>query len=249
MSATAPLRLSTEPADPHPAFRATFSHPGEGKGRRAYPRRPDRPYSPSTSSPRGGRPEACWIAGRWCGACGRVCSPLPGGSWTPLRGQYDPCARSSLNGGRTWVKAEGATRRRAELAPKTDIRARAQPETRPTGQKTPRSGAPRGVRMVAQSIRAASWLNGSGYPLAPRGAPLPLPTVADVPRGRWRMSFWRNAAEAYSGGWARQGSSLTWFGPIRSSVPLTTTRSPTLRSSVASVTHSTCGAGASHRPK
>ncbi|CAI0343121.1 hypothetical protein BO1005MUT1_210186 [Hyphomicrobiales bacterium] len=28
--------------------------------------------------------------------------------------------------------------------------------------KSPASGAPRGVRMVAQSIRAASWLNGSG---------------------------------------------------------------------------------------
>ena len=30
-------------------------------------------------------------------------------------------------------------------------------------EKTPMSGAPRGARKVAQSFRAASWLNGCGY--------------------------------------------------------------------------------------
>jgi hypothetical protein len=73
------------------------------------------------------------------------------------------------------------------------------------------SGAPRGVRMVAQSIRAASWLNGSGsIPTAPRGAPLPLISNVRVearagedacagsfsPRGR----RWQRAALTDEGG-------------------------------------------------
>jgi len=35
MSATAPFSPQPAPAHPHPALRATFSHPGEGKRRRA----------------------------------------------------------------------------------------------------------------------------------------------------------------------------------------------------------------------
>ena len=50
------------------------------------------------------------------------------------------------------------------------------------------SGAPRGVRMVAQSIRAASWLNGSG-PIPPRLAALRCPSSINArgnAGGIWR---------------------------------------------------------------
>ena len=104
------------------------------------------------SHPRGAadRRHVVWRGG--CGACGRGLRLAPGRLREPTWGHYDPCARSSLD-------RAGVSRRDRSAARSFQIAA---------------GGAPRGVRMVAQSIRAASWLNGSGTPNAPRGAPLPL---------------------------------------------------------------------------
>jgi hypothetical protein len=103
-------------------------------------------------SPRGSHPEACRLAG-WVRRLrarvaprSREASGTDLGVLRPLREELARCAGSH------WRERSAA--RSFQIAA---------------------GGAPRGVRMVAQSIRAASWLNGCGPKThAPRGAPLPL---------------------------------------------------------------------------
>ena len=117
-------------------------------------------YSPA-SHPRGAaiRRHVVWRGG--CGACGRGLRLAPGRLREPTWGHYDPCARSSLD------RAGCISRRDRSAARSFQIAA---------------GGAPRGVRMVAQSIRAASWLNGSGSPNQ-RLAALRCPSHATTPAG------------------------------------------------------------------
>ncbi len=83
-------------------------------------------------------------------------------------------------------------------------------------QKTPTSGAPRGVRMVAQSIRAASWLNGCGFQ-ATRLAALRCPSSStDAGRRAGISAVWfrgqaRTPPPCGEGqGWGSESSARRW---------------------------------------
>ena len=129
----------------------------------------------SPPRPRGAANRRCAIGRDKDGACGWSHDPLPGGCGAPPWGHYDPCARSSLDGkaARTVFREqdgdEAVSGRRGISPSHPTPAAEAPPGGRDTGGeafhisaargfKIAGSGAPRGVRRVAQSLRAASWL-------------------------------------------------------------------------------------------
>ncbi len=150
------------------------------------------PYSATTSSPRGSHPEGTPLVGMGAAPAASLASwtreasgHRPGGTTAPVRGArwtgrrhhaFVPCRTARQPDEGNWRRK--GSRRRLAFDPISAARS----------PKSPTSGAPRGVRMVAQSIRAASWLNGCGLiPNAPRGAPLPLVCYACV---RARAGIW-----------------------------------------------------------
>lgn len=145
------------------------------------------------------------------GACGRVCTPLPGGCGNRPGGNTAPVrgARWEVSGG-----ARARTPRRDEAKSRTGVEGRGE---RPTGPRSAdrsfqiaASGAPRGVRMVAQPIRAAV---GFGHgPLPTRLAALRCPssgTSAHIARAGFGLPGFR------AGGFATTevlGKGLRWIG-------------------------------------
>jgi len=119
------------------------------------------------------------------GACGRVCTPdsggcgnRPGDTTVPVRG-----ARWEVRARRASATRD-ATRRIAELASRGVEAGSVRPRSAARSLKSPASGAPRGVRRVAQSLRAASWLNGSGtLPRASRRSAAPHFTATRADAG------------------------------------------------------------------
>lgn len=118
------------------------------------------------------------------GACGRGYAPLPGGFGAPPWGQYDPCARSSLDG-------RPARRRPARTPARPPVEGHWRRPEREDRQANRRSaarsfkiaegGAPRGVRMRLHPRRFLAQRK--RMPLdAPRGAP-PAPYF-EAPAGR-----------------------------------------------------------------
>ncbi len=164
-----------------------MDHDGEARsrtGEKTNPRLEKPPVSSPAPHPRGAaiRRHVVWRGG--CGACGRGLRLAPGRLREPPWGYYGPCARSSLGGG--WSKP--AATPQARLARKGNWRERpaaGRPASRKRGPETQErrhGGAPRGVREVAQSSRAASWLNGSGYQT--RLAALRCPSMDKRPQAR-----------------------------------------------------------------
>ena len=92
----------------------------------------------------------------------------PGDTTVPARGARWEDRRDGAACPRTRRGDEPNWRSRQAVSGPLDRRSAAR------DQKSPMSGAPRGVRMVAQSIRAASWLNGCGQiPRASRRSAAP----------------------------------------------------------------------------
>ena len=164
-------------AGPHPALRATFSHPGEGRewrgSRQTYPR----PSSPALSCPRpspkrGGRPEVCWRLGEGRRLRAGVTPCSREASGTALGTLRSLCEELAGNG-RPLTIAMATTRRPAEghwrrsppilnrLGPISAARSPKSPEAE-------RHGACDG------------WLNPA--------APQPGSTVADSPRASRRSA-------------------------------------------------------------
>jgi hypothetical protein len=165
---------------PLPECRRSTCRASPGRQTLTYPRPSNLRYPPLAHHPNGAAVRR--YAGGWVrvGACGRGLRPAPGRfrgtaesrrlrRRLPLKnrrlrklacvGYYGPCARSSLEE----EAGQPVTRKRG---PESEIA---------------EGGAPRGVRMVAQPVRAASWLNGCGSRLT-RLAALRQPLFSKRPR-------------------------------------------------------------------
>jgi hypothetical protein len=130
-----------------------------------YPHPPNLPYSRSHPTPEGRPTGGMLIGGVGAAPAGEGCASLPGGFGNRPGGNT-----TSARGARYTAGRQTAPGRRTRLAPgelasagSGDPRQRRNRKRGPGSSKSPPGGAPRGVRRVAQSFRAASWLDGCGF--------------------------------------------------------------------------------------
>jgi hypothetical protein len=147
------------------------------QAKQLIPAPPTLRYNPLAHHPNGAavrRYARGWVR---VGACGRELRPAPGRlrgtALGTLRSLCEELARKEAGGTGLRPRARQGDEPHWRLRPRA--REPGFREARPGVLKNAEGGAPRGVRMVAQFIRAASWLNGRGsIPRASRRSASPV---------------------------------------------------------------------------